>query len=192
MMKRRQFLAASGAVLACGAGCLWQTPPQEQSDTTGTADTQQKDTETSSDGGGQQSGSGATLADAKLQLEGYQDSERAVADGYERVDTCIKGLGIPFVNDDVSQVSYDLPNTLLYEQSGSDQYELMGVEYFVPAADTDEPPALFAGEDRHTFRGPMEGHYQSQPTHYGLHVWLFTENPNGQFARSNPRVTCPD
>ena len=113
-------------------------------------------------------------------------------DGYRNIGTCIDGLGTPFVKEDVPQVSYDMPNVLLYEQTDTEQYELRGAEWFVPASDVEEPPALFAGDDRRTFRGPMEGHYSDQPRHYGLHVWLFTENPNGQFADFNPNLTCSD
>lgn len=56
--------------------------------------------------------------------------------------------------------------------------------------DVEEPPALVAGDDQQTFRGLIEGHYSGQPRQYGL--WLFTENPNGQFADSNPNLTCSD
>lgn len=177
-MNRRRFLSASGVLFVSGAGCLGQTHSKEQPD--GSSD------------GAEQSGSGATINDAKLTLEAYQDHEKAIDDGYRNTATCIEGLGIPFVKDDIPQVSYDTPNVLLYEQSDTDQYELVGAEWFVPASDTDEPPALFAGNDRQPFRGPMEGQYPEQPTHYGLHVWLFTENPNGQFADTNPNLACSD
>jgi len=170
-VNRRSLLSALAVLPVWGTGCLGQP-------------------DTSSDGGTGQSGSGASINDAKLQLEGYQNHQKAIEDGYRNTGTCIEGLGTLFVRDDVSQVSYDIPNVLLYERRDTDQYELMGAEWFVPASDVEEPPALFAGDDRQTFRGPMEGHYSGQPTHYGLHVWLFTENPNGQFSDSNPNLTC--
>lgn len=175
-MNRRDVLSASGALFVGLAGCLEQNPFTGQP-------------EGSSDGA-EQSGSGATIDDAKLQLEKYQNHETAIDDGYQNAAACIEGVGIPFVKDDVPQVSYDTPNVLLYDQVETDQYELVGAEWFVPASDTDEPPVLFAGGDRQTFRGPMEGHYSEQPTHYGLHVWLFTENQNGLFADTNPDITC--
>lgn len=28
------------------------------------------------------------------------------------------------------------------------------------------------------------------PWHYDLHVWIWTPNPNGDFAPFNPRVMC--
>lgn len=171
VMNRRHLLSALAALCAGGTGCLGQP-------------------DASTDGGGGQSGSGAGVNDAKLKLEEYQNHVKATDDGYRNTSTCIEGLGTPFVKDDVPQVSYDNPNVLLYDRTDTDQYELMGAEWFVPASDVDEPPALFAGDDRQTFRGPMEGHYPGQPTHYGLHAWLFTENPNGTFAASNPKLTC--
>ncbi len=178
-MKRRHVLTGSTAFLVWGAGCLSQTRSPDQPDG-------------STDGGGGQSGSGANVAQAKRSLEDYKNHEKAIDDGYRNTGTCIAGLGTPFVTNDVPQVSYDNPNVLLYDRTDTDQYELMGAEWFVPVSEVAEPPALFAGDDRRTFRGPMDGHYPDQPTHYGLHVWLFSENPNGQFADSNPKLTCSD
>ena len=170
-MNRRQLLATLTALPVWGAGCLGPADP-------------------SSNGGAGQSGSGAGVDDAKLQLEGYQNHENALDDGYRHTGTCVEGLGTLFVRDDVSQVSYDRPNVLLYERTGTDQYELMGAEWFVSASDLEEPPTLFTGDDRQAFRGPMEGHYPEQPTHYGLHVWLFAENPNGMFAKFHTNLAC--
>ncbi|AZH24705.1 hypothetical protein [Haloplanus aerogenes] len=173
VVNRRHLLSALAALPVWAPGCLGQP-------------------DTSADGGAGQSGSGATIDDAKLQLEGYRNHEKAIDDGYRNTGTCIEGLGTPFVRDDITQVSYDVPDVLLYERTDTDQYELMGAEWFVPASEVEEPPVLFAGDDRHMFRGPMEDHYSGQPTHYGLHVWLFTENPSGRFSDSNPNLTCSD
>ncbi|MFB6155674.1 MAG: hypothetical protein ABEJ22_07235 [Haloferacaceae archaeon] len=54
------------------------------------------------------------------------------------------------------------------------------------------PPRLFAGDSRRALEGPTEGHYEGQPRHYCLHAWLFAENPEGTFARTNPAVSCPE
>jgi hypothetical protein len=142
-------------------GCLGQTRSGEQPDS-------------STDGSAGQSGSGATVADAWLKLEGYQNHKNAINDGYQNTGTCIEGLGTPFVRNHISQVSYDTPNAFLYERIDTDKYELLGAEWFVPASDYEDPLALFTGGDRQTFRGPMEGHYSDQPTHY------------------NPNLTCSD
>ncbi|MDX1745116.1 MAG: hypothetical protein R3324_04200 [Halobacteriales archaeon] len=176
-MKRRRLLASSAALLAGGTGCLGRTRSGATPDG-------------STDGGGGQSGSGAGVEDAKRKLEAYQNHVVATDDGYRNTETCIRGLGVSFVNDDVHQVSYDEPNVLFYDRTATDQYELMGAEWFVPTSDVDEPPALFAGDDRQRFRGPMAGQHPGQSEHFGLHVWLFSENPNGTFADANPELTC--
>jgi len=178
-MNRRRLLSASATLLVWGAGCL------DQAQTSGQPDG-------ATDGGGGQSGSGVNITHAKLELEDYRNHKRATDDGYRNTDTCIEGSGTPFVKNDVPRVPYDNPNVPLYERTDVDQYELMGAEWFVPASDVEDPPTLFTGDDRRRFRGPMEGQYPEQPTHYGLHVWLFTENPNGQFADSHPDLTCSD
>lgn len=143
----------------------------------------------------EQSGSGATLEDARLALEKYENHQKALEDGYQNTNTCVEGLGAPFVHPDVEQVTYDEPHILLNERTSSGDFELRGTEWFVPydeVDDSEKPPSLFAGEDRKTMDGPMEGHYPSQPRHYGLHVWLFSDNPNGILAKFNPDVGCSE
>lgn len=144
-------------------------------------------------GGGpeRQSGSGATVGDAKLVLEKYRDTGVAIDDGYRNTRTCVDGLGVPFVNPEFT-TSYDEPRVLLYERTGADDYELLGVEWLVPADSVEGPPEVFAGDDRRRLQGPMDGHFPSQPRHYGLHGWLFPDNPEGRFARFNPTVRCSD
>lgn len=108
-MNRRDVLSASGILFVGLAGCLGQNPFTEQPE--------------GSSNGAEQSGSGATINDAKHQLEKYQNHETAINDGYQNAAACIEGLGIPFVKEDVPQVSYDTPNVLLYEHLDTDQYE---------------------------------------------------------------------
>lgn len=124
-----------------------------------------------------------TINDARAELEKYKDHERAIEDGYQSTETCVDGLGVPFVNSDVDDVSYHLPHVLLYRRTNGNRYELLGTEWFVPAESVDEGdsesglPSMLTGEKKGTMYGPMEGHYSDQPRHYGLHAWLFTENP---------------
>lgn len=168
-MNRRDALHATGGFLLAGlAGC--------------TSDAAQ-------------SGSGATLEDTRVVLERYKDHRKALEDGYQDTNTCIEGYGTPFANSDIEQITYDSPQILLYERTDSGAFELRGAEWFVPHDEVDDPenpPSLFAGEDRKTMDGPMTGHYPSQPRHYGLHVWLFGDNPDGIFAKSNPDIGCAE
>ena len=79
---------------------------------------------------------------------------------------------------------------------------LVAIEYSAPALVKDEQwrgphpppedvqpaPELFD----HVFDGPMRGHdpLELQPWHYDLHVWAWSDNPNGTFAHFNPREDC--
>ncbi|MFB6138059.1 MAG: hypothetical protein ABEJ42_06935 [Halobacteriaceae archaeon] len=175
IMDRRTLLYASAIALNFGiAGCL----------------TSENDSQSTSPAEGAQSGSGANLNITKSVLSKYQSHQRALNSGYQKSGTCVDGLGTPFVNPEITDVSYDEPRVLYYERTDGGEYNLVGVEWFVPAESTDSPPELFAGEDRRTFDGPTDGHFPGQPRHYGLHAWLFSENPNGTFATFNPTVRC--
>ncbi|MBX0324725.1 hypothetical protein EGH21_17000 [Halomicroarcula sp. F13] len=166
-MKRRNVLRVIGSTVAASlAGC------------------------TDASNSNAQSGSGVNIKTTKSVLEKYQSSQKALDDGYQNLDVCIDKLGKPFVNPEFTELSYDQPQVLFYQKTTSGELELAGAEWFVPAESTDEPPELFGEEDRMTLKGPMEGHYPDQPRHYGLHGWLFSENPNGQFAKFNPNITC--
>jgi hypothetical protein len=93
------------------------------------------------------------------------------------------------------------PDALLYLPDG-DGMRLVGIEYVRPAlvdgsfafeapADPeafDDPPSLFC----RPFDGPMEGHVPGQPWHYDLHVWLWSDNPDGMFSAYNPAESCGD
>lgn len=179
-MNRRKFLAESSTGMLLGiTGCLGESSEPGQ-------DTEEKRN------GGEQSGSSVTVNDAQLDLEKYEDPERALDDGYENREHCIDGYGIPFVNTDITDLSWNDPRVLLYQQSNSSEYELLGVEWLLSEDDVDEQPTLFGGEDEQSFHEPMDGHYPGQPRHYGLHGWLFTDNPNGQFALTNTNISCPE
>ena len=63
------------------------------------------------------------------------------------------------------------------------------------------PPLLDDGgridptdEDRPTMlghlEGPMPGHETDMPVHCDLHAWVFSNNPSGELATWNPRVSC--
>lgn len=88
-MNRRDALQATGGLLAGIAGCTSNA---------------------------EQSGSGATLEDARLALEKYENYQKALEDDYQNTKTCVEGFGTPFVHPDVEQVTYDNPHVLLYER----------------------------------------------------------------------------
>lgn len=74
------------------------------------------------------------------------------------------------------------PEVLLYEPQRNGSPRLVGVEYIVPRAAWTgaTPPVLFG----------REFPYIEEFDVYGLHVWVWRENPGGMFAANNPRVSC--
>jgi hypothetical protein len=74
------------------------------------------------------------------------------------------------------------PEALVYEPRRNGRARLVGVELAVPyAAWTDAQPPEFLGV---TFQPEDEFGV------WGLHVWVWRQNPEGLFAESNPRVSC--
>ena len=137
------------------------------------------------------------LEEVRRALEKYQDPIAAVHDGYFSTLGCVAytsgGMGVHFLNLGLIGPEPDplRPPILVYEPDGAD-LRLVAAEWFIPlATGIKERPALFG----QPFDGPMEGHEPLMPAglhHYGLHVWLFKENPAGWFATTNPTVVCGD
>ncbi|MEX2650461.1 MAG: hypothetical protein WD673_15755 [Alphaproteobacteria bacterium] len=148
----------------------------------------------------------AQLDALRKSLAKYQDIYAAVRDGYFSTVGCVHysgetieghmdyaagAMGIHFFNPALLGPVPDPlhPPILLYEPDG-EGLRLVGVEYFVTlASGVTERPVLFG----QPFQGPMEGHEPILPrevTHYDLHVWLFKDNPLGQFEPTNPDVIC--
>lgn len=130
----------------------------------------------------------------------YRDVDAAVAAGYLPTEECaalpgVGGMGYHYVNPTFAsdaKVDPVTPEILLYAKDRKGQLFLAGVEYFVADADQDpstdaDRPTLFG----HGFDGPMPGHDPGMPMHYDLHTWVYLDNPSGELAAWNPRVTCP-
>lgn len=121
----------------------------------------------------------------------YADLGAALRDGYRTTRTYVRtgggAMGVPFINLDVGELDPERPRTLLYDLTGVGAYELVGAEWFEPADAADGPPSMFGKE----FHPARDGHYPGQPRHYGLHVWLASENPDGLFADVNPALSPP-
>ena len=77
----------------------------------------------------------------------------------------------------------DKPQLLLYEPHEDGRLTLVAVEYIIPYsfhARSAAPPVLFGQQFQQVDSFGL----------WGLHVWLWKENPSGLFAPWNPRVTC--
>jgi hypothetical protein len=95
------------------------------------------------------------------------------------------GMGFHYGNVDLidSTVRVDEPEVLLYEPKEGGKLELVAVEYIIPydlhPRDA-EPPVLFGQQftQNDTFQL------------WGLHVWVWKDNPSGLYANWNPNVNC--
>ena len=79
--------------------------------------------------------------------------------------------------------SVDEPELLLYEPEQNGRLRLVAVEYIIPYdfhSRESAPPELFGQKflQNDTFKL------------WGLHAWVWKENPSGMFASWNPNVTC--
>jgi len=137
-----------------------------------------------------QSTQASDLTAAREATAKYRDVKRAGKDGYQILSfgtKCVPGLGYDYVNvPNVVGGEIDLahPGQLLYAPSGKG-LQLVGVQYELFASGHSRP-TLFG----RPFAGPLPGRVAQEPMHYLLTVWLWSANPKGLFAPSNPRVTC--
>lgn len=123
-------------------------------------------------------------------LAPYQDLQFAIEAGYENVSACMEdpilgGMGIHYAKEDLifsRGADAFRPEMLVYEPLPDGTYQLVAVEYFVPARvwGSDDPPTLF--------NRPLLLNEEFDA--YTLHVWLWKQNPSGLFADWNPDVTC--
>jgi hypothetical protein len=127
----------------------------------------------------------ATLRAATAQ---YHDIQNALSDGFVLALPCgaeDEGEGFTGalyangtrVRD--GKIDPALPDGLIYEPT-PDGLQLVGVEFVMPVA-------LWPNADPPMFFGTP---FLQEGPRFGLHVWLWEHNPNGMFAKVNPRVTC--
>jgi hypothetical protein len=121
----------------------------------------------------------------------YHDLNVALNEGFVLLHPCETRLG----DEQVGTVYYnptrlldgvispERPDALIYEpgRNGA-KPTLVAVEFAVPFA-------LWTQPNPPTFRGAT---FQREDEFgvFGLHIWIWRENPNGLFAESNPRVSC--
>ena len=95
------------------------------------------------------------------------------------------GMGFHYGNTALinGTASVGTPQLLLYEPEQNGQLRLVAVEYIIPytfhSRDA-EPPVLFGQKFQQVDAFQL----------WGLHAWVWRENPSGMFASWNPRVNC--
>jgi hypothetical protein len=135
----------------------------------------------------------------------YQNIDAALADGYVDdgygcidatffgLDKSVGGMGFHLINwalHDDPQTDPLRPDVLVYEppRTPGSTPKLVAVEWEVFVSDwhnagNTERPSLLGHEfERLDFDGFSV---------YGLHAWLWLENPSGMFFDWNPRTSCP-
>jgi hypothetical protein len=123
----------------------------------------------------------------------FHNFKAAAADGWSaQITPCMTdpagagGMGFHYGNvaliDGTARV--EEPELLLYEPDRSGRLRLVAVEYIIPytAHSRDATaPELFGGQ-----KFKQNDTFQL----WGLHTWVWQDNPSGIFADWNPRVTC--
>lgn len=120
----------------------------------------------------------------------YHDLDHAKADGFVFLHGCeVRGdegpVGIVYIHpgrltDGVIDPAQ--PDGLIYEPRKNGKPKLIGVEFAMPYALWSNPqPPTFLGR---TFQAEDEFGV------WGLHAWIWSQNPAGLFAESNPAVAC--
>jgi len=95
------------------------------------------------------------------------------------------GMGLHYGNAALidGTVRVDRPQLLLYEPEQNGNLRLVAVEYIVPYSfhsRESEPPVLFGQAFQRNDSFQL----------WGLHAWVWKENPRGMFANWNPAVNC--
>lgn len=122
----------------------------------------------------------------------YQDVNMAIDDGFMQAEPCAENpngpgaLGVPFIQLDRLDTVIDPanPEVLFYEPQQNGDLELVGVEMIVPIEAWEEennaPPSLLGNEF----------HRNEEAGLFGIHVWIWRDNPEGLFAFAHPDVSC--
>jgi hypothetical protein len=136
-------------------------------------------------------GDGAVLATLRLATAQYHNLDNAIADGFVEVGCEVRPghapAGLVYANfDRVADGVIDLakPEGLLYDASGNGAPKLVGVDLAIPALDADGLPTVPPELLGNTFYAEEEFGV------WGLHVWIWRDNPEGMFAEGNPNVSC--
>ncbi len=139
------------------------------------------------------------VADVRQATAGFRDFSGIEKDGYGKFLDCftnnqVGGMGQHYVNGDLvgdEVVDPMKPEALVYEPDAKGNMNLVAFEYLV-FADKWDPnnsgrpaPTLF-GQTMH-----LKTNIPDTPPVWTLHLWLWTDNPNGLFADFNPIVFCP-
>jgi hypothetical protein len=179
MMKRIAPMLAGFALLA---GCSGEAITTENATSAGTQTQaiRESDADVNTD-----------LATLRQVTASFHQFDKATAAGWSAkitgcmTDPTLGGMGFHYGNtaliDGTARV--DQPELLLYEPEKNGNLRLVAVEYIIPYAfhaREAAPPVLFGK--------PFVQNDVFQL--WGLHAWVWENNPSGMFANWNPNVNC--
>lgn len=130
----------------------------------------------------------------------FKDINVAIDDGWVPATPCVSGpnegaMGVHFglpdrIGDGV--INANEPELLIYEPMANGAMRLVGVEFIVIAKDWADknPDGGAPNVDGHLMNFVGEPNRYGLPAFYEMHVWAWENNPNGNFADWNTRVTC--
>ncbi len=142
---------------------------------------------------------GRLIANVREATAGFRNFDSIADAGYGKFLDCfvnyqVGGMGQHYVNGDLAGddvLDPMKPEVLVYEPTESGDMILVALEYIVFASQWDPnntgraAPVLF----------DQPFHYETAipdtPPLWALHLWLWTDNPEGLFADFNPLVFCP-
>jgi hypothetical protein len=131
------------------------------------------------------------LATLRRATASFQTFENARAAGWSaQITPCMSdptagAMGFHYGKGSIidGTVRVDEPELLLYEPQKNGRLRLVAVEYIIPYdfhPRSAEPPVLFGQKFQQVDAFQL----------WGLHAWVWAENPSGMFAPWNPKVTC--
>jgi hypothetical protein len=130
------------------------------------------------------------VAKLRRETDRYHDIDVAIADGFVHVHDCEVrpgegAAGMVYAHPARMMdglIRPALPDGLLYEPSSTGKPKLVGVELIMPySLWTRSSPPTFYGA---TFQPEDEFGV------FGLHVWVWRQNPAGLFAQAHAGVSC--
>jgi hypothetical protein len=131
------------------------------------------------------------LAKLRSVTAAFHDSATASRAGWSTqitkcmTDPVLGGMGFHYGNTALinGTATVENPQLLLYEPDKNGKVSLVAVEYIIPysfhSRDA-EPPVLFNQKFQQVDSFQL----------WGLHAWVWKDNPSGMFAPWNPNVNC--
>ncbi len=125
----------------------------------------------------------AELAKVKSATERYQDIDNALGDQYEDIELFAANQGWHYLKAGLVDENFDMekPEILVYAPDSNGGLMLVAVEYAVPVDLSPDAPDGFTGADD-------VWHINTDFGLWVLHTWVWSDNPDGMFNPTNPRV----